>query len=197
MLHIANVTLDALPRRRSPDRPVAEGGASLPTPRAVFACVAVLIVAAAGAPRALAQAPKNDAPWLRVTEDEFGIKIETDKLEAVIPKKKNKQWMTGIEKQSFLDKTSGFREIGDGLMVVYEAWCAQWPGNFLVMIVEVHGRPVKAGESFSAAHIVGYFATTDDMHAVYDRYRGHTALRADAAGWRLEKTPAPGSATPR
>jgi hypothetical protein len=27
------------------------------------------------------------------------------------------------------------------------------------MIEEVHGRPVKAGESFSAAHIVGYFGT--------------------------------------
>jgi len=29
-----------------------------------------------------------------------------------------KHWMTGIEKGSFLDKTTGFREIGDGLMVV-------------------------------------------------------------------------------
>ena len=26
--------------------------------------------------------------------------------------------MTGIEKGSFLDKTTGFREVGDGLMVV-------------------------------------------------------------------------------
>lgn len=26
--------------------------------------------------------------------------------------------MTGIEKGSFLDKTTGFREIGDGLMVI-------------------------------------------------------------------------------
>jgi len=41
-----------------------------------------------------------------------------DKLEAVIPKKNPKQWMTGIEKQSFLDKTTGFRELNDGLMAV-------------------------------------------------------------------------------
>ncbi len=54
----------------------------------------------------------------RVTEDDRAIKIETDKLEAVIPKKNPKHWMTGIEKGSFLDKTSGFREAGDGLMVV-------------------------------------------------------------------------------
>jgi hypothetical protein len=367
----------------------------------------MLLIAAAGAPSALAQALGDDDRWLRVTEDEFGIKIETDKLEAVIPKKHNKQWMTGIEKQSFLDKTTGFREVGDGLMVVdwlleagsdeayadqilasqstpaigrylwhtnetdpeakaraialhgsshrkrivegpqlcpwmkpvqpevirgsdfvavrttyryefaapgrnagsrwtqlvvfprgeryfllmdridsvndsdemflrndtpgcvrhergdtfsemylsylsgpngvripssefftpfppdrkfnyrrdmnripehfirayrlrdketgedgpwlagmtlepsvvYEAWCAQWPGNFLIMIEEIHGRPVKAGESFSAAHIVGYFDTIADMHTVYERYKGHTALEADPSGWRLVKSP--------
>src|SRR5438552_13087622 len=78
---------------------------------------AVLILGIATTP-ALAQAPAKAAGWVRVTEDEFGIKIETDKLEAVIPKKKNKQWMTGIEKQSFRDKVTGFRELGDGLMVV-------------------------------------------------------------------------------
>ena len=64
-----------------------------------------------------AQAGKN-AEWAKVTEDDRAITIETDKLEAVIPKKNPKQWMTGIEKGSFLDKTTGFREIGDGLMVI-------------------------------------------------------------------------------
>ncbi len=71
--------------------------------------------------------------------------------------------------------------------VVYEAWCSQRPGGIIVMIEETHGKPVKAGESFSAAHIVGYFDSIDEMHEVYDRYRGHTALSADASGWRLEK----------
>jgi hypothetical protein len=71
--------------------------------------------------------------------------------------------------------------------VVYEAWCNQRPGNILIMIEEIHGRPVKAGQSFSAAHIVGYFDTIEDMHKVYDRYKGHTALRADASGWQLVK----------
>jgi hypothetical protein len=349
--------------------------------------------------------PPGDKPWVRVTEDDRAIKIETDKLEAVIAKKNPKRWMTGIEKQSFLDKTTGFREVGDGLMVVdwlmeagsdeaygdkilpgqsqpgigrylwhtnetdpagkalaislhgsshrkrmvegpqlcvwmkpvqpevihgkdfvavkttykyeyaapgrkagsrwtqlivfpkgkrffvlmdkidsvsdseemflrndtpgcvhhekddtfsevylsylsgpkgiripakeffepfppdlkfgyrrdlnktpehfirayhlrdkktgkdgpwlagltlepsavYEAWCAEWPGNFLVMIEEIHGKSVKAGESFSAAHIVGCFDTIEEMHAVYDRYKGHTALTADKSGWRLVK----------
>src|SRR5215471_2341184 len=62
--------------------------------------------------------PAKAAGWARVTEDDRAIKVETDKLEAVIPKKNPKQWMTGIEKGSFLDKTTGFREVGDGLMVV-------------------------------------------------------------------------------
>jgi hypothetical protein len=365
----------------------------------------LLVVASNVTPRTWSQETKKDPEGFHITEDEFGIKIETDKLEAVIPKKKNKQWMTGVEKQSFLDKTTGFRELGDGLMVVdwlleagsdeayadqilasqstpaigrylwhtnetdpaakeraislhgsshrkrivegpqlcpwmkpvqpevirgrdfvavkttynyefaapgrkagsrwtqlvvfpkgerffllmdkidsvndshemflrndtpgcirhekgdtfsemylsylsgpngvripsseffspfppdrkfnyrrdmnktperfirayhirdkttgkdgpwlagmtlepsvvYEAWCAQWPGNFLVMIEEVHGRPVKAGESFSAAHLVGYFDTIEAMHKVYDRYKGHTQLLADLSGWKLLK----------
>src|SRR5919197_4554648 len=76
-----------------------------------------LLVATAGAGPVLAQ-PAKGAEWARVTEDDRAIKVETDKLEAVIPKKDPKQWMTGIEKHSFLDKATGFREVGDGLMVV-------------------------------------------------------------------------------
>jgi len=362
-----------------------------------------LLIAMASAGSVAAE-PPGDRPWGRVTEDDRAIKIETDKLEAVIPKKNPKQWMTGIEKGSFLDKATGFREIGDGLMVidwlmeagsdeawrekvfapdghgvgrytwftneteparksyalmahgsshrkrmvegpqlchrmkpvqpeiirgkdfiavkttykyeyaapgrkpgsrwtqlivfpkgeryfvlmdkinsvndsdemflrndtpgcvrhekgdtfsemylsylsgpkgvcipssefftpfppdlkfgyrrdthktpehfirayhlrdkktgkagpwlagltlapsvVYEAWCSQRPGGIIVMIEEVHGKRVKAGESFSAAHIVGYFDTIEEMHKVYDRHKGHTALSADNSGWRLVK----------
>ena len=71
--------------------------------------------------------------------------------------------------------------------VVYEAWCSQRPGGIIVMIEEIHGRPVKAGESFSAAHIVGYFDTIEAMHAVYDRFQGYTGLTADRTGWRFLK----------
>lgn len=71
--------------------------------------------------------------------------------------------------------------------VVYEAWCSQRPGGIIVVIEEVHGKPVKAGESFSAAHVVGYFDSIDEMNAVYDRYKGHTTLTVDESGWRLGK----------
>lgn len=73
--------------------------------------------------------------------------------------------------------------------VVYEAWCSQRPGGIVVTILEIHGRPVKAGQAFSAAHVVGFFDSIDQMHQMYDRYKGHTALAADAAGWRLLKDP--------
>lgn len=71
--------------------------------------------------------------------------------------------------------------------VVYEAWWSQRPGGIIVAILEMHGKPTKAGESFSAAHIVGYFNTIEEMHAVYDHYKGHTALSVDESGWRLVK----------
>ncbi|QDV32558.1 hypothetical protein [Tautonia plasticadhaerens] len=77
--------------------------------------------------------------------------------------------------------------------VVYEAWCSQRPGGIIVMIEEIHGRPTKAGESFSAAHVVGYFDDIEAMHEVYDRYEGHTGLVVDEGGWRLVgSTPTPG-----
>ncbi|MBC8876600.1 MAG: hypothetical protein H8E44_44800 [Planctomycetes bacterium] len=363
--------------------------------------IVLMLIAIASAVPVLAE-PAGDTPWARVTEDDRAIKIETDKLEAVIPKKDPKHWMTGIEKGSFLDKATGFREVGDGLMVVdwlmeagsdeaygdqlhapdghgvgrylwhtneteparkayavnahgtshrkraiegpqlchrmkpvqpqitrgedfiavkttynyeyavpgrnagslwtqlivfpkgmryfflmdridsvndsdemflrndtpgcvrhergdtfsemyvsylggpkgqripssefftpfppdakfgyrrdthkapkhfirayhlrdkktgkdgpwlagltleptivYEAWCSQRFGGIIVMIEEVYGKPIKAGESFSAAHIVGYFETIDEMHAVYEKHKGHTALSVDGSGWRL------------
>jgi hypothetical protein len=71
--------------------------------------------------------------------------------------------------------------------VVYEAWASMRPGGIIVMIEEIHGKPTKAGDSFSAAHIVGYFDTIEEMHAVNDRYKGHTALSVDKSGWRLVK----------
>jgi hypothetical protein len=71
--------------------------------------------------------------------------------------------------------------------LVYEAWCSQRPGGIIVMIEEVYGKPVKAGESFSAAHVVGYFDDVEEMNKVNDKYKGHTGLSVDASGWHLTK----------
>jgi hypothetical protein len=71
--------------------------------------------------------------------------------------------------------------------VVYEAWCSMRPGGIIVMIEEIHGKPTKAGDTFSAAHIVGYFDGIEPMHQLYESYKGHTGLSADKAGWKLVK----------
>jgi hypothetical protein len=69
--------------------------------------------------------------------------------------------------------------------VVYEAWCHQ--RGYVCLIEEFGGRPVKAGESFSAAFVVGFFDSIEEMEKVYDRYAGHTGLEVNEQGWKLVK----------
>ncbi len=69
--------------------------------------------------------------------------------------------------------------------VVSEAWCHQ--RGYVCLIEEFGGRPIKAGESFSAAFIVGFFDSIDEMHAVYDQYAGHSGLDVNPDGWKLIK----------
>lgn len=69
--------------------------------------------------------------------------------------------------------------------IVSEAWCHQ--RGYVCMIEEFGERPIHAGESFSAAFIVGYFDSIEEMHEVYDRYRGHSGLVADEQSWKLTK----------
>jgi hypothetical protein len=68
--------------------------------------------------------------------------------------------------------------------VVCEAWCHQ--RGYVCMIEEFGGRPIKPGESFSAAFVVGYFDSIDEMNQVYDQYAGHVALELNERGWVLK-----------
>ena len=68
-----------------------------------------------------------------------------------------------------------------------EAWCHQ--RGYVCMIEEIGGRSIKAGESFSAAFIVGFFDSIEEMHQVYDAHIGHQELSVDAKGWKLTKKP--------
>ena len=68
---------------------------------------------------------------------------------------------------------------------VSEAWCHQ--RGYVCLIEEYGGREIAAGESFSAAFIVGYFDSIEEMHQVYDAHAGHTGLTVDAQGWKLTK----------
>jgi len=69
--------------------------------------------------------------------------------------------------------------------VVSEAWCHQ--RGYVCLIEEIGGKPIKAGESFGAAYVVGFFDTIEEMHRVYDEHAGHRGLTADATGWKLTK----------
>lgn len=67
--------------------------------------------------------------------------------------------------------------------VVFEAWCHQ--RGYVCLIEEFGGRPIKPGESFQAAFIVGYFDSIEEMRAVYDKHRGNTGLEVSEERWRL------------
>jgi hypothetical protein len=51
-----------------------------------------------------------------------------------------------------------------------EAWCHQ--RGYVCFIEELHKRKVKAGESFGAAYVVGWFDDIPEMEKVYDKYKG-------------------------
>src|SRR5207244_1526542 len=57
---------------------------------------------------------------------------------------------------------------------VSEAWCHQ--RGYVCFIEELHMRPVKAGQTFGAAYIVGWFDSKDQMQRVYDQHKGATKI---------------------
>jgi hypothetical protein len=57
---------------------------------------------------------------------------------------------------------------------VSEAWCHQ--RGYVCFIEELHMRPVKAGDSFGAAYVVGWFDSKAEMERVYDKYKGATRI---------------------
>ena len=64
-----------------------------------------------------------------------------------------------------------------------EAWCHQ--RGYVCFIQENHRRPVRKGETFGAAYVVGYFDSIEEMNEVYDRYRGTRSLRVGPEGYEL------------
>lgn len=58
--------------------------------------------------------------------------------------------------------------------IVYEGWCHQ--RGYVCFIQEIGGYPIKAGQKFSAAYIIGYFDSVEEMNKVYDQYKGWKAI---------------------
>ena len=66
---------------------------------------------------------------------------------------------------------------------VAEAWCHQ--RGYVCLIEELHRRHVRAGETFGAAYVIGWFDSVAEMNAVYDRYKGKKAIAIAGidSGW--------------
>ncbi len=67
---------------------------------------------------------------------------------------------------------------------VSEAWCHQ--RGYVCFIEELHRKKVKAGETFGAAYIVGWFDDLDEMRKVYDRYKGKRTIVLEKGQFRLD-----------
>jgi hypothetical protein len=67
---------------------------------------------------------------------------------------------------------------------VSEAWCHQ--RGYVCFIEELHRKKVKAGETFGAAYILGWFDDIAEMNKVYDRYKGKRTLVVEKDKFWLE-----------
>jgi hypothetical protein len=67
---------------------------------------------------------------------------------------------------------------------VSEAWCHQ--RGYVSFIQELHGRPVKLGQTIGAAYVVGWFDDVAQMEKAYDAHVGKTRIVIDGKSFRLE-----------
>jgi hypothetical protein len=67
---------------------------------------------------------------------------------------------------------------------VSEAWCHQ--RGYVSFIQELHGRPVKPGQTIGSAYVIGWFDSVEEMNRVYDVHKGKTRLVIDGKAFRLE-----------
>jgi hypothetical protein len=65
-----------------------------------------------------------------------------------------------------------------------EAWCHQ--RGYVCLIQELHRKKVRAGETFGAAYVVGYFDDIPEMERVYDRHKGARRIILEGNKFRLE-----------
>jgi hypothetical protein len=52
-------------------------------------------------------------------------------------------------------------------------------------IEELHRKKVKAGETFGAAYVIGWFDDIAEMQKVYDKYKGKRSVVVDKAKFEL------------
>jgi hypothetical protein len=67
---------------------------------------------------------------------------------------------------------------------VAEAWCHE--RGYVCFIQELHRKKVKAGESFGAAYVVGWFDDVPEMNKTYDRYKGATRIVVECGKFEVK-----------
>jgi hypothetical protein len=67
--------------------------------------------------------------------------------------------------------------------LVWEAWCHQ--RGYVCFIEEIGGYPVRAGDTFGAVHLIGFFDSVEEMHQVYEEHRGARRLEMDGTAYHL------------
>ncbi len=67
--------------------------------------------------------------------------------------------------------------------IVYEAWCHQ--RGYVCFIQEIGGLPIQAGESFSAAYVVGWFDGLGEARETCARFSGAVDWRLNEGRWEL------------
>jgi len=67
---------------------------------------------------------------------------------------------------------------------VAEAWCHE--RGYICFIQELHGKKIRAGETFGAAYVVGWFDDVPAMEKTYDRYRGVKRITVTKDGFQLK-----------
>ncbi|HSU69046.1 MAG TPA: hypothetical protein VLJ39_19340 [Tepidisphaeraceae bacterium] len=67
---------------------------------------------------------------------------------------------------------------------VAEAWCHE--RGYVCFIEELHRRHVKAGESFGAAYVIGWFDDIPATEKVYDQHKGATRIELTAGRFELK-----------
>lgn len=65
-----------------------------------------------------------------------------------------------------------------------EAWCHQ--RGYICFIQELHRRNVKAGDSFGAAYLVGWFDDIEAMNKAYDAHKGASRIVITRDGFKLK-----------
>jgi hypothetical protein len=57
---------------------------------------------------------------------------------------------------------------------VYQAWCHE--RGYVCLIEEIGGRPTRAGDTFGACYLIGWFDDVEAMNRAYDRFEGWSGL---------------------